>query len=247
MKNILAATIATWFLMTPAPEQSVRKAQPVTETAAPNWYVRITAEAPGRGMSSENAQIGQLDRPDADGQNLRAFTPFGGSYLDIVIRRSGSDADLKADFHPRSSVVNDAWTFVVKSDDANAMVVLSWRGLYVLTPYRDTQNRTRYRETVSTTNPLLNSMRIIDEKSGASVPVTFRGEKSFISFSMGGEHERVFRWELLAQSAAALGTASTGNADNINVSYGHTMPGYQKAVSKQTFDLQIPPVFKGGQ
>lgn len=247
MKDILAATIATWFLMTPGTEHSVRKTQPVKETAAQNWYVRLTAEAPGRGMSTENAQVGQLERPDASEQNLRAFTPFGGSYLDIVIRNDKTAAELKADFHPRSTMVNDAWTFVVKSDDANATVMLSWRGLYILTPYRDAQSRIRYRETISTTNPLLNSMRIVDVKGGEAVPVTKRGEKSFITFRMGGENERVFRWEILAQSAAALGTASAQKEGGLHVHYGHTSPGSRATPKEQAFDLKAPPVFSDWQ
>ena len=57
----------------------------VVETKPSNWYIRLVAEDPARKMKAGDTQLGALEISDAvEKHTLKALTPFGGSYLDIV-------------------------------------------------------------------------------------------------------------------------------------------------------------------
>jgi len=210
------------------------------EAEADNWYVRLTAEVPARGLSTENTQIGQLDRSDASAENLKAIAPFGGGYLDIVVVEAGTTQELKGSFHPYTDGGSDTWYFTVKTDDAGSNVILSWRGLYVLSAYEDTIGRLRYRESISKNNPLLAHMQVVDVATGETVPIVRDGGKSYIVFNMDGSRTRAFRWELLPYEAEA-----TEGTTELNVQYARSLfKRYEDAKAKK-FDLGKPPVEHG--
>ena len=74
----------------------------VVETKPSNWYVRLVAEDPARAMKAGDTQLGALEVSDAvEKHTLKALSPFGGSYLDIVFHDPlGVDfGDYKVNFH----------------------------------------------------------------------------------------------------------------------------------------------------
>lgn len=208
----------------------------IIETEPENWYVRLTAEAPARGLSTENTQIGQLDKSDAAAENLAALNPFGGGYIDIVILEADAAQELKGSFHPTAAGEADSWRFMLKTDDPNSNIILSWRGLYVLTPYRDEAGRQRYKQQLSKTNPLLSKMQIVDEGSGEVVPVLNADDKSYVLFNMEGSKTRIFRWELLPFESEA-----TEGSSEITVKYARKFFKRFESAAHKTFDLGKPP------
>ena len=224
-------------------QQSLGKTATV-ETEASEWYVRLVAEDVARGMKTQSAQLGQLEATDAvEKHTLKALRPFGGSYLDIVFKDPNgvSAGEYKVNFHVHEDGSADTWHFTVKTDDKNSDLIITWRGLYVLSPYVDAQGRTRYREYRSTTNPLLEKMQVVDEKSGNVLPAVKNGTAPAFVVNMGGESTRRFRWELLTQN---VNTTATSAAP---IRIQHAARRFIKEVSEPrqpAFDLNKPPMIE---
>lgn len=216
---------------------SARTNSPIIEVEPKNWYVRLIAEDAGRGMSTENAQLGQLDRANASSENLTALKPFVGPYIDIVLLEANTTQELKGSFHPSALESEDSWRFKLKTDDPNSKVVVSWRGLYVLEPYTDDVGRQRYRQRLSHTNPLLKKMQVVDETTGEILPVVTGHSMTAFVIDMNGATERTFRWELLTQKTQAKATQQEAVA--------RARRSARMRLRKPSFDLDRPPLFEG--
>lgn len=167
---------------------------------AKEWYVRIVVEDVTNHLYSDNAQLGQLEGKDIETtHSLSAISPFGSRYLDVVFQNpEGLDeGDYKSNFHA-SSTHKDSWKFTIKSFDDSAHMIVSWRGLYVLSHYTDDENRTRYKEYRSMRNALLNEMVLVDLSSGEEITVLSHGKVNAIEVDMDGENERTLEWQLKA-------------------------------------------------
>ena len=176
---------------------TILKKEVQQEENAKEWYVRLIVEDTTNNLISTDAQLGELDAADMTSHALKAISPFTSQYLDVLFMNPvGVDAGAyKSDFHSASTDA-DVWDFTVKSFDSNATLILSWRGLYVLRPYKDRQNRTRYYEYRSSTNPLLKYMTLYDVTNGKEVEVLNHGSAETYVFDMNGTNERVFRWKI---------------------------------------------------
>jgi len=208
------------------------------EDAATDWYVRLVAEDPARGLKTQSTQLGALDNPAAvETYSLPAMAPLASSYVDIVFENPEglSTNEYKSSFHVSQDGVSDGWRFTVKTDDSQSEVVLTWHGLYVLEPYVDSAGRTQYKEHRSVTNPLLKKMQIVDETTGETYPAVSGNATPSFRVRMNGSLTRTFRWELLTTDSNA--TVSTP------VSVATVALRNAALVSKSTFDLQHPPVF----
>ena len=173
----------------------------VVEVAPNSWYVRLVAEDAARGMKTSNAQLGQLDEANATLKHtLSALSPFGGSWLDVIFENPNNVATgrYKVNFQTYVKDQEASWTFSVKTDDnhMNADVALTWQGLYVLSSYTDAQNRLRYHEHRSLSNPLLKYMKLVDMKTSDEIPVVLQGQVQTYHFNMDGNNTRVFKWVL---------------------------------------------------
>jgi len=109
----------------------------------------------------------------------------------------------KSSFHV-SSTDADSWEFTVKSNDSTADMILGWRGVYVLTPYTDEQDRVRYHEYRSMTNPILPYMTLLDTATNTEIPVLSNGRVNEYVFNMDGATERTFRWKVKDTSVVIL-------------------------------------------
>jgi len=170
----------------------------VKEEKAKEWYVRIIAEDTSNNIQSSNAQLGQLDREDTVVEHsLKAIAPFDSLYIDIVFKDPvGLNAgEYKSNFH-LAGEAQDTWEFTVKASDTNATIILGWRGLYILNPYTDSQDRVRYHEFRSLTNPLLVGMTLLDTDTDTVIPIRSNGAINEYVFNMNGLTERTFKWIL---------------------------------------------------
>jgi len=166
------------------------------ETKPENWYLRIVAEDITRDMKTGDTQLGQVTETDAASRHsLKALKPFSSAYLEVVFRNPPdvANGDYKSNFHMYEDD-SDTWEFIVKTDEPNADIILSWRGLYVMDPYIDDQSRLRYREYRSMTNPLIKYMKLVDVSTGTEIPAMHNGEVQTYTFNMDGTQEKVFRW-----------------------------------------------------
>ncbi|ADV46954.1 hypothetical protein [Nitratifractor salsuginis] len=217
------------------------------EKEASQWSVRLVARDE-RGLQSADAQLGAVEEGDAEQRHtLKALSPFGGSYLDIVfVDPDGVEpGEYKSSFHESVPGQTDEWTFTVRADaDYSGKVSLSWRGLYVLESYTDETGRIRYREHRSLTNPLLKKMRVVDMKSGETVPVITKGKMNSITFAMTGSHSRTFRWELLTEENMATEAAVSEEKGTSSLWKRVERIRQEKKVK---FDLSKPPTIKGNQ
>ncbi len=175
----------------------------VEENAATNWYIRLVAEDISKNLLSSDAQLGVLEEDNTVTKHtLSAFPPMGGNYLDIVFRDpvGVEPGDYKSNFHAYADNTEQRWQFTVRTDNVNDQIALSWRGLYVLTPYIDDEGRQRYREVRSMTNPLIRNMQLRDVQTGAVFGVLSGSEPKVYYFNMNGQSERTFEWIVIPNS-----------------------------------------------
>lgn len=168
------------------------------EEPSKQWYIRLVIEDLSNHLKTASTQLGQVDSSRAiEDFNLKALRPFGSRYLDVVFKNPiGMDAgEYKSDFHIVNNTV-DTWNFTVKSHDTNAMMVLGYRGLFVLNPYIDSEDRERYTEVRMQRHPLLAEMVLIDISENKAIHVQLNGKMNEYLFSMNGQKEKHFRWEI---------------------------------------------------
>ncbi len=218
------------------------------ETKPANWYIRLTAEDPVRGMRSVGTRLGEVEENDAvRNHTLKAISPFGRSYLDIVfVDPDGvGEGEYKTNFHTYREGQEDRWRFTVKTDDNSSDIILRWRGIYVLTPYVDEHNRKRYREYRSMTNPLTRYMKLVDTQSGQEIAAVSDGEAQIYRFNMNGAGERDFEWVVQTEEVSA--PAGSGTAASRNLKSVRMYREKRREYKEDTFDLSRPPMIKGEQ
>ncbi len=221
----------------------------IPETKATNWYIRIVAEDAARGMKTESSQLGELEVDDAvQTHTLKALSPFGGSYIDVVfVDPNGVDAgEYKTNFHLHQEDTENRWQFTIKTDDANADIMLTWRGLYVLTPYVDDQSRQRYKEYRSMTNPLIKNMKLVDSSNGKEIAAAVNGQVQSYSFNMDGQTERTFDWVVQADEVSIPAQTSKLSTRRAKVIQKDIAINKAKIMKKKAemFDLNKPPMIK---
>lgn len=223
---------------------SARKSLTPVELKADNWYMALEAEVVGKNLKTKNSKLGALSVQNAVlSHTLKALQPFGGDYIDIIFQNPNGVAagEYKTNFHTYTEGIEERWSFMVKTDNINADILLSWRGLYVLTPYIDSENRTMYRENISHTNPLLKYMKLIDNATGEEVSIVLNGKMQSYAFNMNGQSTHTFEW-VVGINEVILGA---------NTKFLQLEVNKMKKVIKankfnhiNTFDLSKPPMLK---
>jgi hypothetical protein len=222
----------------------------ISETKAKEWYIRIVAEDTTNNMKTAAAQLGHLEASNALTNNsLKAIAPFRPTFLDVVFKNPiGLVAgEYKTNFHTTAS--SDSWDFTVKSHDNTADIILSWRGLYVLTPYIDNEGRERYREYRSTTNPLIPFMKLVDVSTGTEIPADDNGTAQVYTFNMSGSTSRIFRWVL--ESTPIPSSIVPKQAKFLKTLQVQALrkdakakPDALKQKRLESFDMMTPPTFE---
>jgi len=228
---------------------SLQKPHAKAETKATQWYIRLLAENISSNMKTVSTQLGELEEENTvQKHTLKALTPFGGRYVDIVFKdpEGVKNGEYKVNFHRYKDGEEDKWRFTIKTDknSVNDDILLSWRGVYVLKSYQDKQNRHRYSEYRSLTNPIIKYMKLIDTKTGKEMPVMVDGKVQTYSFNMNGEQTRTFEW-IVQTKEVTLPTKDS----KLNTSRAAILRKNAKIHSKDidksdSFDLSKPPMIK---
>jgi hypothetical protein len=218
--------------------------KPVVEEVKPShWYIRLVAEDMNRRLKSASAQLGELEESDTIGKHtLKSLSPFGGTYVDVVFKDpAGVDAgEYKTNFHVYNESSEERWQFTVKTDDVNADLSLTWRGLYVLDPYVDEQNRQRYKEYRSISNPLIKQMKLVDSSNGNEIAAAVNGKVQTYSFNMDGQTERTFEWVLETEEVNISVPSSRVSALQRKI----VKPKVSMQKKSELFDLTQPPMIR---
>ena len=218
-----------------------KKASPAEEKAK-NWYVYLVAEAPQRGLISYSAQLGQVDEPDASQKySLHYLEPIA-PYVDIrFINASEESADnYKSLIKSYNEGVATSWRFEVLSDDPNAEIILSWRGIYVLNPYTSSDGNSAFKTYVSRKNPILKYMRIVDESDESTIPIIIDYKIQSISFNMNGSNSHQLRWELLNEEVV---NSSPSGSMSLS-SRRKDVQRKEHNVQENAVDMFTPPLLK---
>ena len=237
-------------IQTPVDEStSIETKDSAVETKPSNWYIRLIAEDPARALKTGSAQLGELEVSNAVKKHtLKALTPFDSSYLDIIFHDPAGveEGDYKVNFHSYDEEVEDRWSFTVRTDDNNTDILLTWRGLYVLTPYVDDQSRQRYKEYRSVTNPLIKHMKLIDSSNGAEIAAVVNGKTQTYSFNMDGQTERTFEWVVQTDEVSIPAQTSKLSILGAKVIQKDVAINKAKIMKKKAemFDLNKPPMIK---
>lgn len=202
-------------------EEEVVEKKDISENKAVSkeWYIRLVIEDLSNNLKTASTQLGQVDSSRAiEDFNLKALKPFGSSYVDVVFKNPlGMKAgEYKSDFHLVDNTV-DSWSFTVKSHDINAMMVLGYKGLFVLSPYMDSEDRERYTEVRMPTHTLLAQMVLVDIAENKEIAVMSNSKMNAYLFSMNGQKEKHFRWELRSLSVEVKTLRARLNTNRLEI------------------------------
>ena len=249
-KEEIVVIIKRPVIEVPLIEEKISTKPIVEEESKPsNWYIGLVAEDPGKGLKTHSAQLGILEEGNAVVKHtLISSGRFAGSYLDIVFVDPDGVAEgvYKTNYHTYQEGIEEHWRFTVKTDDVNAEIFLSWRGLYLLTPYTDDKNRELYKEIRSLSNPLIKYMKLVDIDAGVEKATIVNGEVQTYVFNMNGKKERVFEWVVqneivsLPPQTNKLFTRR-GKSIQRDISIEEKTAVEQRA---ESFDLSKPPIFQ---
>ena len=195
-------------------EENFTKPLSQEESMPVNWYIRLVAEDASRALKTNSAQLGVLEENDAVVKHtLLSHGRFSGPYLDIVfIDPDGVAAGTyKTNYHTYNEDIEERWRFTVQTDDKTSDIVLTWNGLYALTPYTDDKNREQYKEYRSLSNPLIKHMKLVDAETGKEIAASNDGKVQTYVFNMNGQNERVFEWVVQADEVIMPVTLSNGD------------------------------------
>jgi len=220
------------------------------EEIATEWYIRIVVEDVSNHMRNDNAQLGALKDENATvAYALKAITPFGSRYLDVVFKNPEDleEGAYKSLFYP-STTEEMRWQFTIKSFDNNAHMIVSWRGLYILTPYVDEMNRRRYKEYRSMQNGLLDEMHLVDLSTGEEIAVRSHGNVNAIEVAMDGEYERTLEWRVYAHTNSTLveykRVVDSKSARSVKELTAVATTVYAKEKVVVTTESLVPPTFE---
>jgi len=252
MKQLLILTVSLIVLLgcsesdgfstsddNPAVEVDLGTKEFTPELPAKSWYVRLVAEATDRKLITYSSQLGMLDEVDAARKQSLSHYPAFAPYVDIkfvdpIELDSGS---YKSYFKEYVEGQASSWNFTVRSDDPNANIVLSWRGLYVVTAYETDSGEQRYKEYISRQNPILKFMQVVDETTGEVTPIIIDHKLQSIAFNMDGNTEKTFRWELLTEEVIITKAPSRKSASF------RSSQSVAPVSTPATFDMNTPPGF----
>jgi len=218
------------------------------QVSSQEWYMRILVEDVSNHLKTTATQLGQIDSSEnIHAFNLKALTPFGGAYIDVVFKNPiGMEAgQYTSDFHS-PNIQSDTWNFTVKSHDRNATMLLSYQGLYILNPYTDAQDRQRYKEVLNQNHPLIHQMYWIDSEN-REIPVFSNGQINTYLFSMSGANEKDFQLKIKTQENTIKSYSKTtlsGYTQSAKIkALRKQAQGSKKTIANTDFSLE-PPKFE---
>ena len=216
-------------------EENFTKPLSQEESMPVNWYIRLVAEDASRALKTNSAQLGVLEESDAVVKHtLLSHGRFSRPYLDVVfIDPDGVAAGTyKTNYHMYQKDLEERWRFTVQTDDKTSDILLTWNGLYALTPYTDDKNREQYKEYRSLSNPLIKHMKLVDAETGKEIAASNDGKVQTYVFNMNGQSERVFEW--VVQADEVIMPVTLSNGDEVATSADGTVQTYNVNKNNKT-------------
>ncbi len=175
-----------------------------TQSAAPQkrqtWYIRLSAEVPSENLADKVNVLGRITDGSAgyDRHDLRELKPQMGSssYLTLLFPHPGWEKgeNYASDYHGLENVSQDSWTFVIRTDNTNRDVTLSWDGAYLFDLEPDSDGNLRYVKHRDENSTYTNAMYLVDVDNNTSVKAMQDGQLQSYTFNMEGKTERTFQW-----------------------------------------------------
>lgn len=174
------------------------------ESKVTEWSIKLNAVDSGGKLGDTNIPLGQV-YPATDGADRydleSGSRPFGGDFMEIVYYIDDNTSAYSTNYHSVKEGQYDAWTFVVKTNDPDRTVTLSWPGIFKIDSAADEYNRVRLYNEFLNYDPVMEKMQLVDMRTGEVVSAVSGGKVQSYTFNMDGETERTFKWEYLTEKA----------------------------------------------
>ena len=168
------------------------------------WSIKINAVDSAGKLGDTNTRIGQV-YPSTDGvdrYDLKSSgKPFGGDFMKVVYLIDGIQGDYSTNYHSVKKEQYDSWIFVVKTNDPDRTITLSWPGIFKVTSAEDDYKRVRLNHEFKSYDPIMEKMQLRDMKTGEVISAVMDGTLQSYTFNMDGDTERMFKWEFLTTNA----------------------------------------------
>jgi len=175
-----------------------------TESQVTEWSIKLNAVDSAGKLGDTNIPLGQV-YPATDGTDRydlqSAPRPFGGDFMEIVYHIDDNTSEYSTNYHSVKEGQYDSWTFIVKTNDPDRTVTLSWAGIFKIDSAADEYNRVRLFSEFLKYDPIMEKMQLVDMKTGEVISAVTNGKVQSYTFNMDGETERTFKWEYLTQEA----------------------------------------------
>ncbi|NOR56212.1 MAG: hypothetical protein GQ531_08380 [Sulfurovum sp.] len=183
-------------------------AHPTTEVAkkTSEWAIELVVEDMTEGLKNSGSRLGEMSvaSDEKDKYDLKALAgSFSGKHLTVIFPIDGSGNGYNTDIHKWNEKASDSWDFIVKTNNPDSTMTISWKGIYALIPFKDEQNRPVYKQELRDNDALLNRMQLVDIDTNAVISVYADNQLQSYTFNMDGKTERTFRWELLEETVAS--------------------------------------------
>lgn len=201
-KTIINSTLSLFSLLVFVGCNSTNESD--TKSQVTEWAVKLNAIDSEGKLGDTNIPLGQVypATDDIDRYDLvSAPPPFGGEFMEILYQIEGSESEFSTNYHSVKKDQYDTWTFVVKTNDPDRTVTLSWPGIFKVNSATDEYNRVRLYNEFLNYDSIMEKMQLVDMKSGEVVSAVSDGQVQNYTFNMDGETERTFKWEYLSEKA----------------------------------------------
>lgn len=202
--TVINLTISLFSLVLFSGCDSTSISQNEPESQVTEWSIKLNAIDSNGTLGDTNIPLGQVypAKDSVDRYDLTsAPRPFGGDFMEVVYTIDGNTTEFSTNYHSVKKDQYDSWTFVVKTNDPDRTVTLSWPGIFKIDSATDEYNRVRLFNEFLNYDPIMEKMQLVDMRTGEVVSAVANGTVQSYTFNMDGETERTFKWEYLVEKA----------------------------------------------
>ena len=205
------------------------------------WAIKVNAIDSEGKLGDTNTRFGQVypATDDVDRYDLvSASRPFSGDFMEVVYLIDGSENEFSTNYHSVAEGQNDEWIFVVKTNNPDRTITVSWPGIFKIDSAEDEFKRVRLYNEFKTYDPIMEKMQLVDMKTGRVISAVMDGKVQNYTFNMDGETERTFKWELLSDKTNNHVEDASDKESAIELGKQNSV----KLNKKMNFDM-FPPEF----
>lgn len=205
------------------------------------WSIKLNAIDSEGKLGDTNIPLGQV-YPATDGADRydleSGSRPFGGDFMEIVHLIDDNTSKYSTNYHSVKVGQYDTWTFVVRTNDPDRTVTLSWPGIFKIDSAADEYDRVRLYNEFLKYDPIMEKMQLVDMRTGEVISAVSDGKVQSYIFNMDGETERAFKWEYLSEKSFSQPQDISNKESAIELGKQFSQK-YQQKIETDTF----PPEF----